>query len=127
MSIACQKQPLNDGAHPYTTFGMASFAIGIILNVPARTKGLQSCKAISEPTGTHQRSRRLGSCFLGSHIADEAGPQARIGHPVARSLLGKALPTHQFPGRRHLHLAQLLVATDGAQIAMMGPVNEVPI
>jgi hypothetical protein len=24
MSIACQKQPLNDGAHPYTTFGMAS-------------------------------------------------------------------------------------------------------
>lgn len=25
MSIECQKQPLNDGAHPYTTFGMASF------------------------------------------------------------------------------------------------------
>jgi hypothetical protein len=25
MSIACQKQPLNDGAHPYTTFGMASY------------------------------------------------------------------------------------------------------
>ncbi len=24
MSIECQKQPLNDGAHPYTTFGMAS-------------------------------------------------------------------------------------------------------
>lgn len=24
MSRACQKQPLNDGAHPYTTFGMAS-------------------------------------------------------------------------------------------------------
>src|SRR5690348_2306961 len=24
MSIACQKPPLTDGAHPYTTFGLAS-------------------------------------------------------------------------------------------------------
>jgi len=32
MSIECQKQPLNDGAHPYTTFGMAS-VVDAILNV----------------------------------------------------------------------------------------------
>jgi hypothetical protein len=25
MSRECQKQPLNDGTHPYTTFGIASF------------------------------------------------------------------------------------------------------
>src|SRR5258708_26377248 len=32
------------------------FAIRSILNVPAWTKHLQSCKAISEPAGTHQRA-----------------------------------------------------------------------
>ena len=34
------------------------FTIGIILNVPARTKRLQGGKAIEESSGTHQRSRR---------------------------------------------------------------------
>src|SRR5205807_9070800 len=67
------------------------FTIGIILNVPAWTKGLQSRKAISEPARTHQGSGRLGGYLCCRHIADETGPQAGIGHPVAGRLLGKAV------------------------------------
>src|SRR5437763_9202434 len=97
------------------------------LNVPARTKSLQSGKPIGEPACTHQSSGRLGSRFLGGHIPDEAGPQAGIRHAIGSSLLGKAVPTRQLGGRCDLHLAHLLVATDGAQIAVMSPGNELPI
>jgi hypothetical protein len=89
----------------------------------ARPRG----KAIGEAAGTHQRSRRLSGRFLGSHIMDEASPQAGIGHAIAGSRLGKALPTRQLPASRHLHLAHLFMALDGVQIPMVGPIYELPI
>jgi hypothetical protein len=67
----------------------------------ARPRG----KAIGEPTGTHQRSGRLGGCFLGGYITDEAGPQTGIGHAIAGRRLGKPIPTRQFPRCRYFHFA----------------------
>src|SRR5439155_18701208 len=103
------------------------FAEGIILNVPAWAKGLQGRKAIGEPAGTHQGSWRLLGQLQSGHIPDEAGPQAGIRCAIASSRLDKALPSRQLVNCCDLHLAYLLVALDRAQIAMVRPIDELPI